>query len=94
MRGTLNLLTYLPKNSLRMMVDRDHVTLSGEVAWEYQQDAAATVVRWLAGVTNVSNHTIVKPLALTAVRSQIDEVRRQSVADSLAGGMSMCEAVR
>ena len=85
----LNLSTYLPKNSLQVMVERGHVTLSGEVEWEYQRDAATTVVRWLAGVTDVTNNTIVKQLdAPIAVRPPMEEVRRRPVVDNPTAAMS------
>jgi osmotically-inducible protein OsmY len=37
------------------------VTLSGQVDWWYQKDAAEDAVRKLVGVVSVSNHITVKP---------------------------------
>jgi osmotically-inducible protein OsmY len=65
----------LPRNSVRVRVDNGHVTLSGEVAREHQRDAATTVVRWLTGVTGVSNTTTIKPrVSITVVKSQMEAV--------------------
>jgi osmotically-inducible protein OsmY len=37
------------------------VTLSGEVAWEYQKFAAGEAVRYLTGVVSVDNQITIKP---------------------------------
>jgi osmotically-inducible protein OsmY len=37
------------------------VTLSGEVGWHYQKEAAALAVRPLRGVTGVSNQVTIRP---------------------------------
>jgi len=58
----LHLSASLPQKDLYVSVNDGHVTLRGEVAWEYQRAAAGTVTRWLNGVTGVSN--------LIAVRSR------------------------
>jgi hypothetical protein len=42
-------------------VDNGWVTLTGEVIWAYQKDAAAEDVRRLFGVTGLSNQTTIKP---------------------------------
>jgi len=48
------------------------VTLSGEVDWRYQQDAALSDVRGLWGVIGVSNDIAVKPRPDTsAIRDKI-----------------------
>jgi osmotically-inducible protein OsmY len=43
-------------------VQNGWVTLRGVVDWEYEQRAATDSVRFLAGVTGVSNNIILKPL--------------------------------
>jgi osmotically-inducible protein OsmY len=47
--------------SVKAAVQKRVVTLSGEVEWEYQRDAAARAVHYLKGVSNVHNLVTVKP---------------------------------
>ena len=53
-------MTYWPKESVKVMVEDGWVTLSGEVSWNYQKQAAADGVRRLMGVTGVSNQLTLK----------------------------------
>ena len=53
-------MTYWPKESVKVMVEDGWVTLSGEVSWNYQKQAAADGVRYLMGVTGVSNQITIK----------------------------------
>src|ERR1700721_1464788 len=41
--------TYLPKDAVKIKVESGRVTLSGEVDWEYQRQAAVGAVRYLRG---------------------------------------------
>jgi osmotically-inducible protein OsmY len=41
----------LPNDSIKVMVEKGWVTLSGVVKWHYQKRAAAETMRYLAGVT-------------------------------------------
>lgn len=45
----------VPKGAVQVKVDDGFVTLSGQVDWEYQRDAAASAVRYLLGVRGVVN---------------------------------------
>jgi osmotically-inducible protein OsmY len=58
---------YVPKDAVQAMVERGFVTLSGEVHWEYQREAAANAVRFLMGVTGVSDQIALKPTVTSAV---------------------------
>jgi osmotically-inducible protein OsmY len=58
---------YVPKDAVKAMVERGYVTLTGEVHWEYQHEAAAKAVRYLMGVTGVSDQISLKPTVLSAV---------------------------
>jgi osmotically-inducible protein OsmY len=40
---------------IRVIISNGRVTLEGEVAWNYQREAAANAVRWLKGVKRVKN---------------------------------------
>ncbi|MES2073000.1 MAG: BON domain-containing protein [Pseudomonadota bacterium] len=65
--------TYLPKDGVKIMVEAGWITLSGEVGWEYQRKAAAEAVRYLMGVTGVSNDIAVRSeLSLGAIKSDIE----------------------
>jgi osmotically-inducible protein OsmY len=65
--------TYVPADSVKVMVEGGYVTLSGEVEWEYQRQAAAGAVRYLMGVTGVSDQVALKPkVSLSIVKSDIE----------------------
>lgn len=51
----------VPKDTVKVAVSKGWVTLSGQVHWHYQHDAAAHAVRTLWGVTGVSNQISIKP---------------------------------
>ena len=45
----------VPKDAVKVTVSEGWLTLTGQVPWHYQHDAAAQAVRTLWGVTGVSN---------------------------------------
>lgn len=45
----------VPKGSVLVKVEHGWVTLSGEVAWQYQRMAAAQVIQRLAGIKGITN---------------------------------------
>jgi osmotically-inducible protein OsmY len=51
----------IPTDSVTVSVEKGWVTLTGEVAWHYQKEAAEQDVRGLHGVVGVSNQTRLKP---------------------------------
>ena len=51
---------YVP-NSVTAKVHQGAITLEGQVAWNYQREAAARAVRYLAGVVSVLNAITLKP---------------------------------
>jgi osmotically-inducible protein OsmY len=51
----------VPKDAVKVSVEKGWVTLTGEVDWHYQQDAATDDVRGLWGVVGVSNQMTIKP---------------------------------
>lgn len=53
----------LPRDAIKVTVTNGWVTLTGEVHWHYQHNAAADAVRTLWGVRGVSNHIAIKPQA-------------------------------
>jgi osmotically-inducible protein OsmY len=53
--------TTLADESVKVMVEAGWITLSGDVDWQYQKQAASDCVRHLSGVTGVSNEMALKP---------------------------------
>ena len=66
------------------MVEGGWVTLSGDVDWQYQRQAANDSVRCLMGVTGISDQISIKPsVTATAVKSDIEAaLKRTSIADA------------
>jgi osmotically-inducible protein OsmY len=50
-----------PPDAIKVTVEKGWVTLTGQVEWHYQQEAAEQVVGRLYGVTGVSNHISIRP---------------------------------
>jgi osmotically-inducible protein OsmY len=76
--------TYLPPDAVRVKAENSWVTLSGEVEWDYQRQAAADAVRYLVGVTGVSDQITIKPSASSnAVKSEIEAaLKRRAKTDA------------
>ncbi len=51
----------LPLDAVKVAVQNGWITLSGEVGWRFEQDAATADVRGLWGVLGVSNQMSLKP---------------------------------
>lgn len=56
----------VPKDSVQVKVEKGWVTLTGQVDWWYQKEAAEHDIRPLHGVIGVSNQATVKPRVNTA----------------------------
>ncbi len=76
--------TYVPKDSVKIMVENGWITLSGEVSWEYQRKAAVDAVCHLMGVTGVSDQITIKAtVAASTVKSDIEAaLKRRAHADA------------
>ncbi len=71
-------MTYLPEDAVEVVAEKGWITLSGEVDWDYQKQAAMGAVRHLMGVTGVSNQIIIKPrVLLSAVKSEIESALKR-----------------
>lgn len=55
----------VPSDKIKAKIANGWVTLSGEVEWKFQKDAAARAVAFLSGVRGVSNNLTVKPGAVS-----------------------------
>jgi osmotically-inducible protein OsmY len=51
----------VPKDSVRVVAEKGWVTLTGEVGWHYQKEAAEHDIRPLMGVVGLSNQITIKP---------------------------------
>jgi osmotically-inducible protein OsmY len=51
----------VPNDAVKVKVENGWVTLTGQVEWHYQQEAAADDIKWLSGVVGVSNNVSIKP---------------------------------
>ena len=63
-KQALNVLNWdlsVPKDKVKIKVEKGWITLSGDVNWYYQKHAAETDVRKLLGVMGVINHIAIKP---------------------------------
>jgi osmotically-inducible protein OsmY len=59
----------VPKNRVTVQVEKGWVTLTGDVDWPYQKDAAAQDIHHLLWVVGVSNQITSKPRVNTSVIS-------------------------
>lgn len=74
--------TALQKNSVRVMVEHGCITLSGTVDRDYQRQAAAAAVRYLMGVTGVSNQVAVAPKAImNTIKADIEAALKRRAHD-------------
>ena len=51
----------IPKNSIKVKVEYAYLTLTGQVDWQFQKEAAYTAVRHLPGVVGVTSQITLKP---------------------------------
>jgi len=70
----------VPDDKIKMRVEDGRITLEGEVEWQYQRDAAERAVRYLTGVTSVSNLLTVKAKKVSTydVSKKIKEAFKRS----------------
>ncbi len=74
----------LPADAVKVLVESGWLTLSGDVEWQYQRQDAADSVRFLVGVTGISNQIAIKPTPLaTVVKSDIEAaLQRRAASDA------------
>ncbi len=69
----LRWMSELPPNSVKVAVSDGWVTLTGQVDWEYQRQDAESGVRYLLGVTGVSDEIKIRPsVSSTTVKADIE----------------------
>ena len=65
-------MNFLPADSVKVMVENGWITLSGEVPWQQQKRSAVSAVRFLMGVTGVSDQIALAPTSrMGSVKSDI-----------------------
>jgi osmotically-inducible protein OsmY len=76
--------TSVPQEAVQVMVEGGWITLSGQVDWQYQRQHVADSLRYLPGVTGLSNQIALKPRASAqAVQADIESaLRRRASADA------------
>ncbi|GAB3220563.1 BON domain-containing protein [Spirosoma arcticum] len=61
---------------IQVKVEEKHITLEGQVDWNYRKKAAEDAVRYLAGVKGVSNLITVKPSVSFGAEDVKDKIRK------------------
>lgn len=69
----------VPKNAVQVKIQDGWVTLSGEVDWHYQREAAEDNVRKLSGVVGLTNLIALKPHVQSSdVKRRIEEALKRN----------------
>lgn len=75
-RAAVNALEWnsaVPRNQVKVLVEKGWITLEGTVEFHYQRTEAEIAVRYLLGVRGVTNQITVKPsVSATIVKGQIE----------------------
>jgi osmotically-inducible protein OsmY len=76
--------TALPDGAVKVLVEKGWVTLTGELEWQYQKNAAVDSIRFLLGVVGVRDQIALKPMiAVSAVKADIEAaLKRRAIADA------------
>lgn len=69
----------VPDDKIKVVVNNGWITLEGQVEWQYQKIAAENAVRYLAGVTGVSNNINLTPgVSASDVKDKIEAALKRS----------------
>lgn len=69
----------VPENAIQVKVQDGWLTLTGQVAWQYQKEEAQAALKRLSGVAGIINMIEVKPQAsATDVRSKIEAALKRN----------------
>lgn len=60
----------IPQQQMTCKVDRGHVTLMGNVTWDYERQAAVEAICKISGVTSIDNQVTVTPAHTSAAEIQ------------------------
>ncbi len=65
--------------SIKVLVHHGHIRLEGKVEWHFQRKQAEDAVRWLRGVTELTDAIAVRPIAEpTEIKQRIERAFRRS----------------
>lgn len=71
--------TTVPDEKVHVRVQKGWITLSGDVDWYFQRDAAEAAVRKLSGVTGITNAIMVKPQVRPAdIKKRIEDALKRN----------------
>ena len=77
--NALNWDAAVPKGAVKATVDHGHVTLTGDVKWHFQRQAAEAALRHLYGIKSVQNAIAVKPPIVAGdVKAKIEAAFKRS----------------
>lgn len=69
----------VPDATIKVVVRAGAVTLDGEVEWQYQKDAVESSVRYLTGVTGVTNNIKIHPrVSPSDVKTKVEAALKRS----------------
>jgi osmotically-inducible protein OsmY len=69
----------VPKDKIKVLVDKGWVTLEGTLDWQYQKNSAERCVRNLMGVIGVRDHITIKPsVKWVDVKNKIEDAFRRN----------------
>jgi len=69
----------VPDEKIKVVVNNGWIALEGQVDWQYQKIAAESAVRYLAGVTGVSNNIRLVPhVSATDVKDKIEAALKRN----------------
>ena len=66
-RNVLEWTSAVQSDAVKVMVEKGWITLTGEVGWKFQKEAAADAVRFLSGVVGVIDEMTITPSVKAAV---------------------------
>jgi osmotically-inducible protein OsmY len=73
----------IPKDSINVKVHDGSITLTGEVDWAYQREAAKEIIYHLKGVGWVDDQITIKPVEPVDLKAKIESAfRRNALVDS------------
>jgi len=74
----------VPRDKVKIKVEKGWVTLDGELEWNFQKEAAKEAVRDLSGVTGVTNNITIRP-------NTQDEIERKDIERALERNWSLSD---
>lgn len=76
--GILNLDGTLPKDAVRLAVNKGWLTLEGQMNWQFQRNNVEKDLRHLIGVTGITNNITIRPAAqVSAVKQCIEDALKR-----------------